>query len=419
MITEAEFHFMRRTFEKCGVPVRIESPDISYSDVSDAGIRTILSDGGDRGSTFSDICGRFGDKTVYRVKVPSGLIFLVLLFPYPDFLKKRIEKEDLSKESVLILGPYLSEAVEDADVLLISERYRVPPQKQKLLAKCYETLAVIPESSHLFAVLDSFCEILWETENYSYIDITREKEEGGAVFTKNRPGEDVEGILLNMDLMEKRYALENEMMRAVSHGHSHKVPKLLDVFSELHFEKRLRDPLRNLKNYCIIMNTLFRKAAEDGGVHPIYLDEISSGYAVRIEQLTKVSEVSEFMRDMFLSYCRLVRKHTMKDYSPIVQKVITIIDSDLSANLTLSGLAASQKVSGGYLSSIFKRETGKTLTEYINGERMQLAMHLLGTTHLQIQTVALHSGMLDVQYFSKVFKKYTGKTPKEYREMLK
>ena len=109
----------------------------------------------------------------------------------------------------------------------------------------------------------------------------------------------------------------------------------------------------------------------------------------------------------------------MKSYSPIIQKTITIIDSDLSSNLTLSSLAEVLNVSGGYLSTVFKKETGKTVTEYIRDSRMKHASYLLGSTHLQIQTVALHCGIMDVQYFSKLFKKHTGKTPKEYRESAK
>ena len=122
------------------------------------------------------------------------------------------------------------------------------------------------------------------------------------------------------------------------------------------------------------------------------------------------------MKDIFRSYCRLVKNHTMKNYSPIVQKTIVFIESDISANLTLNSLAKMHNVSGGYLSTVFKKETGKNITEYIREKRMKHAEQLLSSTHLQIQTVALHCGIMDVQYFSKMF---TGKTPKEYRETIK
>ena len=102
-----------------------------------------------------------------------------------------------------------------------------------------------------------------------------------------------------------------------------------------------------------------------------------------------------------------------------MQKAIVFIHSDLSANLTLSILADTQNISAGYLSAVFKKETGKTVTQYITDERIKQAKHLLKTTRLQIQTIALHCGIVDVQYFSKIFKKSTGKTPKEYREEIK
>ena len=47
---------------------------------------------------------------------------------------------------------------------------------------------------------------------------------------------------------------------------------------------------------------------------------------------------------------------------------------------------------------------------------MRLAAELLDSTALQIQTIAQHCGVLDVQYFSKLFKKHIGMTPKEYRK---
>ena len=167
------------------------------------------------------------------------------------------------------------------------------------------------------------------------------------------------------------------------------------------------------------MNTLLRKAAEHGGVHPFYIDKLSSSFAAKIERMTYISENNELMREMFRDYCRLVRKHSTGRFSLLVQKTIIAIESELSSPLSLTYLSNMQNVSAGYLSAIFKKETGKTLSGFIIEKRIDYAKHLLETTALQIQSVALHSGILDVQYFSKLFKKHTGMTPKDYRDSLK
>lgn len=216
--------------------------------------------------------------------------------------------------------------------------------------------------------------------------------------------------------MESRYAYENEIMKAVSQGQTHKAELMLSRFSNISFETRLADPVRNLKNYCIIMNTLLRKAAENGGVYPIYLDSTSSDFARKIELLNSAYAVQGLMLEMFRSYCRLVNKHSMKNYSAPVQKAIIYIDSDLTADLSLSAIADNLNISPGYLSALFKKETGQTLTEHVNRKRIKNAMLLLETTKLQIQTIAQYCGIIDMQFFSKMFKKYTGTTPKRYRE---
>ena len=95
-----------------------------------------------------------------------------------------------------------------------------------------------------------------------------------------------------------------------------------------------------------------------------------------------------------------------------------MVDSDLTADLSLKHLSKLLSINASYLSSLFKKETGKTLTEFITQKRMQQAAFLLRTTQLQVQTVAQHCGIYDVNYFTKMFKKFSGQTPKEFREQL-
>ena len=163
-----------------------------------------------------------------------------------------------------------------------------------------------------------------------------------------------------------------------------------------------------------VMNTLLRKAIERSNIHPYYIDEISSRYALMIENMVD-EESWPLVQTMVKEYCAYVRRYSLQQYSPLVQKVINTINLNLSDQLSPKSLAAMYYISPSYLSSLFKQDTGTTLTDFINTQRIQRAANLLSTTEQNISVVAEQVGILDVNYFTKMFKKSMGSTPTQYR----
>ncbi len=351
-------------------------------------------------------------------------LFLQSLAPYTMYKQRDAYRRawvylllpEQEEQKVLLMGPYLASSLSEEELLEMSEENGLSPQMQRTVREYYTSLPVLRDANLLFVMLETFCEHIWNRPSFAVVDVNREHHVPASLLSVAPSIDSFDDHLANMKVLEQRYGFENEMIRAVTLGQIHKEKQFLPGFEAMQLEMRSSSPLRSAKNYSIIMNTLLRKAAENGGVHPVYLDRLSSDFAHKIEDTSVLSAFPMLMNEMFRSYCRLVRKHSIRRYSPAVQKAILLIDSDLSAPLTLSALAAAQGLSEGYLATIFKKETEKTVSEYVREKRMRHAAHLLTTTRLQIQTVALHCGIMDVQYFSKLFKKHTGKTPKEYRE---
>jgi AraC-like DNA-binding protein len=272
---------------------------------------------------------------------------------------------------VLLIGPYLEAPLSDADILEIAEKNGMPIASLKNINEFYSGITVVRPEDSLWIFLNTFCERIWDTPSFSVIDLAEQYDSQlMPISGGNDRQDDFDSVLVNMKLMEKRYRFENELMEAVTLGQIHKETQLFSSLSENHFEKRVADPLRNAKNYSIIMNTLLRKAAERGGVHPMHLNTLSSSFAEKIEALPSLADHFDLMLEMFRSYCRLVRKHTMQGMSPIVRKAVLMIDADISANLSLATLAQAQNVSSGYLATVFKRETDKTVSEYIRERRI-------------------------------------------------
>lgn len=69
-----------------------------------------------------------------------------------------------------------------------------------------------------------------------------------------------------------------------------------------------------------------------------------------------------------------------------------------------------------YLSAMFKKLTGKTLSEYIIEVRIENSKEYLMDNQMKLFEVAKKVGYNDPIYYAKVFKRLVGCTPLEYRE---
>jgi two-component system response regulator YesN len=64
-----------------------------------------------------------------------------------------------------------------------------------------------------------------------------------------------------------------------------------------------------------------------------------------------------------------------------------------------------------YLSSVFKKETGISFTDYVNSLKIEEAKGLIQKYGLRTCEAAEKLGFHDESYFSKLFKKYVGVNP--------
>ena len=406
MFYRAELEYLRKVLQKHRVQAFTLCPEEEAGRQIDFGLRRSLGLGSEYDSMFRENIRWCGERVLYKLTDAFRCGYLFLRLP------------DAPGAAVLAIGPYLTFELTRQQLMEDAERLGLQPGQFRQLERYYSNVPTVADEGFLLTLVSVFCERIWGSgDAYEIMDVNQDLAGGLAPLPEGEEQHRPEELLLNMRVMEARYAYENELMQTVSQGLTHRADLMLSRFAQMSIEQRQVDPIRNLKNYSIICNTLLRKAAESGGVHPVYLDSISSDFARKIENIRGREDGQNLMGEMIRAYCRLVKKHSMKNYSPPVQKAVTYIDSDLSGDLSLRTLAAVQGVNASYLSALFKKETGETLTGHVNRKRIDLAMRLLKNTCLQVQSIAQHCGFSDVNYFSKLFKKYVGISPKEYRNM--
>lgn len=318
------------------------------------------------------------------------------------------------KDSVFMLGPWVNTERSEEDKQWAIKNFGEAGNNS--IQEYYNGVRVIKDESFAATIM-AFVGAMMPEDDYH---VDQEKEFVPFIFKPDKryftePDFQQE---IPVSMLEERYANENKILDAVAHGDTETALAACHQMGRFSYGTRFTGTLYQCKAKLTVFNTLLRKSIERSKIHPYYIDKISSRYAQLIENMTDVDD-KHLIWDMVREYCSYVRLYSLKDYSPLVQKVINYINLNLASSLSLKELAAMCYISPPYLSNLFKHEVGITLTDYINSQRIHRAARLLTTTDSKIATIAEMVGILDGNYFTKIFKRVMGMTPTEYRKRHK
>ncbi|MCC3374472.1 helix-turn-helix domain-containing protein [Cohnella sp. REN36] len=111
------------------------------------------------------------------------------------------------------------------------------------------------------------------------------------------------------------------------------------------------------------------------------------------------------------------RLFATEDNVPIVERVKRFIRQQIGElELSREEIARHVYLNPDYLTRLFKKETGLSISDYLQQQRIEFAKGLLERTEKSISDVAVASGYSNLSYFSTIFKKSVGMTPADYRK---
>lgn len=122
---------------------------------------------------------------------------------------------------------------------------------------------------------------------------------------------------------------------------------------------------------------------------------------------------------------RTVDVRTIPDFkepfagSNAIRPAVEYIRKHPREKIYVEKMASLCNLSSGHFSKLFKKDTGETLTRYINKIKAEEAKELLEISPMQVSEIAYHLGYEDTGYFIKLFKRHTGVTPSEYRKRFR
>ena len=105
------------------------------------------------------------------------------------------------------------------------------------------------------------------------------------------------------------------------------------------------------------------------------------------------------------------------NHMDMLKRAFAYVDAHYAENISASSTAEHCNVSYSYFSRMFKKNMGRSFTEYLNQFRITKAEELLTSTDKSITEIALDTGFSDAGYFIKVFKRQKGLSPRKFKKI--
>ena len=213
-------------------------------------------------------------------------------------------------------------------------------------------------------------------------------------------------------------APEMDFYGTIRSGNLRKVRTLLN--EPFHMKKGLgilsEDHLQNLKYHLTITTALVARFCISGGLSQSEAYSLSDYYIRLADEASTPEEITEIHNEMCIHYTKQMQNLERSTVtSKAVRTAINYIYEHLHTRITLETLASVTNLSAPYLSRLFRKETGFSVSSYILNKKIETAKSMLVSSGYSIAEISASLAFPSQSYFTNVLKKDCGMTPKQYR----
>ena len=185
------------------------------------------------------------------------------------------------------------------------------------------------------------------------------------------------------------------------------------------------DPVRQEIDIGIVVTTYSRFAAARGGVAPEACYSLSDATIQEMEKCRDVDTIRYLYRSTEMRYCMMVREARygkQRDREESSSQALLHIShckdyifSHLTSQLAVHQIADAIGLEPNYLSSLFRRQEGVTLKQYILREKVRLAKNMLAYSDYSYIEIANYLCFSSQSHLGEHFRRITGMTMRQYR----
>ena len=181
-----------------------------------------------------------------------------------------------------------------------------------------------------------------------------------------------------------------------------------------------KDTLRNYKYLFVASTTLATRYAIRGGMESQDAYNMSDLFIQRMDLCKSVAEVCELQTEMIRAFTEQVAEiksssSRLSSQNLYIKKVEEYIYLHLHEKIIIDAIANDIGLSPNYLSTLFKKETGLTLQQYITKKKIEVASGMLLYSEYTPTDIGNILAFSSTSHFIKTFKSITGLTPRQYK----
>ena len=208
---------------------------------------------------------------------------------------------------------------------------------------------------------------------------------------------------------------ERELHYAMLRGEKDSALQMLnEILAHIHVYSNF--DVRAIKARLLELLVILSRATIEAGAEPSDTFRLSEDFISQIERYADVDQLALWISDIVRRFVVQAFDLAVVKQSDVVFKTTNYIKRNCAEKLSLDSLAREVFLSKSYLSSVFKKETGISITEYITRVRVEKSKKLLLEDNASLAYISGQCGFKDQSYFTKVFKKETGVSPKRFRD---
>ena len=178
-----------------------------------------------------------------------------------------------------------------------------------------------------------------------------------------------------------------------------------------------RDNVRNSKYHLIILIAMITRFCIEAGLDSETGYTLSDLYIRKIDVTNDKSTLMQLKKDAITEYVKTMsdlQKNSITSF-PVI-KGINYIQRNITNPISADDVGKSLSCNPDYLSRLFKKETGRTLGQYILDAKCKTACYMLENSNESITDIAVFLGFSSSSHFIKRFKQCMNVSPAQYRK---